>query len=273
MEEEEETKIIYYNTIFPTGKEYHKYAESFPTDRLIKILDGTKTGMISLNPFDITQLRESELINDIDTWLDNIKTLIFDLKFTYGNLLFYHDMGIPDDPHHISPGSEGQSIQFFPHFEAQHWYNQKSFRYYAEIFISKTFSILDNYGTLLLVSLAGFKPTIEQPNRKYFHIIVDSLKINDNESVNILKSIISEDNFLKVKQIRNDILHNRTPLKLRSQISIFESPNGGVSVGSNITYINADEVLNLIKYLMNEVLIKVSVALFGEEDQKKENVD
>ncbi|MCW7483256.1 Cthe_2314 family HEPN domain-containing protein [Leptospira kanakyensis] len=269
----EETKKIYYNTTFPTEKEYNKYAENFPTDRLIKIIDGTKTGKISLNPFDITQLRESELINDIDTWLDNIKTLIFDLKFTYGNLRFYHDMGIPDNPHYISPGSEGQSIQFFPLFEAQHWYNQKSFRYYAEIFISKTFSILDNYGTLLLVSFAGFKPTIEQQNRKHFHTIVDSLKINDNELVNILKSIISEGNFLKVKQIRNDILHNRTPLKLRSQISVFESSKGGISVGPNITYLNADEVLDLVKYLINDVLIKVSITLFGEEDQRKENVD
>jgi hypothetical protein len=269
----EEIKKNYYKTILPTAEKFHEYVEKFPILQLIRILDNAKISQISFNPFEITQLRESELINDIDTWLDNIRTIVFDLKFTYGNLLFYHDLGIPDKPHYIIPGSKGQSIEFFPQFENQHWYNQENFRYYAEIFISKSFAILDNYGTLLLVSLKGFKPTIEEANRKYFHTIVNSLEIDNNESVNILKSIISNENFLKLKQIRNDILHNRTPLKLRSQISVIETPNGGFGLGTNITYINSDEVLNLIEYLLYDILIKVSSILFEEENQQKENVD
>ena len=54
-------------------------------------------------------------------------------------LMFYHRKGIPDDPWFISPGKEGQSVQYLPNFEEKHFWYKSQFDYYADYSTTKLF--------------------------------------------------------------------------------------------------------------------------------------
>ena len=54
-----------------------------------------------------------------------------DLKITYALCRHYFDKGIPDEPWYISPGKEGQSVQYVPNFEEEHWMRRYWFNHFA----------------------------------------------------------------------------------------------------------------------------------------------
>lgn len=66
------------------------------------------------------------------------------LHITYALCMHYYDRGIPDDPWYISPGKEGQSIQYFPEFKEEHYMRLFWFGYYADVFYLRLATIWDS---------------------------------------------------------------------------------------------------------------------------------
>lgn len=65
------------------------------------------------------------------------------IKVSYALCRHYYDKGIPDNPYYISPGKEGQSVQYFPNFESEHWMRLYWFNHFADAAYMKLFSVWD----------------------------------------------------------------------------------------------------------------------------------
>lgn len=66
------------------------------------------------------------------------------LIITYALCKHYYDKGIPDEPWYISPGHEGQSIQYMPNFEEEHWMRHYWFNYFSDTFYLKLSAVWDS---------------------------------------------------------------------------------------------------------------------------------
>lgn len=66
------------------------------------------------------------------------------LLITYALCKHYFDKGIPDDPWYISPGNEGQSIQYMPLFKEEHWMRHYWFNYFSDTYYLKISSVWDS---------------------------------------------------------------------------------------------------------------------------------
>lgn len=252
---------IYFDFSLPTAKEHDDFSNKFPINEILALLNPYVNLTISINPFNHASLQESEMQSILNTWYSNVETLLFDIKHAYGFLLFFYNAGIPDER---VTGSGKESNKFFPDFKPQHWYNQKSFRFYAEIIISKIFSVLDNYGMILFIHYD--KDFIDTKKKSiYFYTPINDSKLKMDEIVrNKLQAILENEVYINTKKIRNDILHNRTPLKLSSNLAFVKSENG-FGMGLKIDYIKSKEVFEIIENLINDVLIESTKNIFSEQ--------
>ena len=66
------------------------------------------------------------------------------LVITYALCKHYFDKGIPDEPWYISPGNEGQSVQYMPLFTDEHWMRRYWFNYFSDTFYLKLSSVWDS---------------------------------------------------------------------------------------------------------------------------------
>lgn len=81
--------------------------------------------------------------------IDALNNKVGSVKISYAICRHYFDKGIPDKPFFISPGKEGQSIQYFPEFEEEHWMRHYWFNHFADAVYMKLFSIWDSVTELL----------------------------------------------------------------------------------------------------------------------------
>lgn len=88
-------------------------------------------------PQNIARLRLNELIQEHNNKVGS-------LKITYALCRHYYDKGIPDDPWYISPGREGQSVQYFPNFNEEHWMRKYWFNYFTDTFYLKISAVWDS---------------------------------------------------------------------------------------------------------------------------------
>lgn len=76
--------------------------------------------------------------------IDALNNKVGSIKVSYALCRHYFDKEIPDNPYFISPGREGQSIQYFPEFESEHWMRLYWFSYFADAVYMKLFSVWDS---------------------------------------------------------------------------------------------------------------------------------
>jgi hypothetical protein len=70
---------------------------------------------------------------------------------SYVLMMFYYEKGIPDQQWYISPGKDGEPIQYFPDFEEVDFHIKGWFNYYSDILYYKLFSAWDLVGHILNV--------------------------------------------------------------------------------------------------------------------------
>src|SRR5699024_6709435 len=80
---------------------------------------------------------------DVDHWQMLLRNKLISINNDFGYALFYYYKGIPDDEWYMSPGKQGQSVQYYPHFEDQHYSNLYNFSYFVDIFFLKSFTVYE----------------------------------------------------------------------------------------------------------------------------------
>lgn len=62
---------------------------------------------------------------------------------SYVMMMFNYNNGIPDEEWYVSPGKNGNSIDYFPHFKEENYTYLYWFGFYMDSYYSKFFSLLD----------------------------------------------------------------------------------------------------------------------------------
>src|SRR5699024_12573052 len=139
---------------------------------------------------------------DLDHWQMLLRNKLISINNDFGYALFYYYKGIPDDEWYMSPGKQGQSVQYYPHFEDQHYSNLYNFSYFVDIFFLKYFTVYETIDHLL-VKLYNFKI---KRNISFNNAII-KLKDVNYPLYKQLYNIKNSDNYICRNILRYDIAH------------------------------------------------------------------
>lgn len=192
----------------PTQEEWDKYLGS----PLFKdmIIDGEQfpvaQDFVSMSMFD------QSIRNYIRQHNNKVGTLVV----SYVLCRHYFDQNIPDDPWYISPGEDGQSIQYMPEFEPKDWLKRYWFSYFAEVMYFKIFSIRD--------SLMGFINEYYQmecaQDSHFVGSVSRKLKSRRKDIVDFLLSFLKDPIYKDAQKYRTEIVHGTTPMDVSSGVSL-----------------------------------------------------
>ena len=184
---------------------------------------------------------------EVTEFIWQIHYRITDVAKCFILMSFYYEKGISDDVGHVSPGSKGSSIEYFPNLEGEDYQIKDWFNFYSDIFYYKLFSAWDTVGHLLNVI---YKLGI-QTKRVSFTKAVNEFEDVENELWGNLKSIMNSDVYKKSKNIRNDITHNYLPGTTGMAISKKQNL-GETKVGIGIRrHTSSKEIMENVPNILN----------------------
>ncbi|TRM10702.1 hypothetical protein FH966_02655 [Lentibacillus cibarius] len=168
--------------------------------------------------------KEDDHLLDLDNWdtqhwesiLEN-RSLTVERNFGYA--MFYYYKGIPDDEWFMSPGKQGQSVQYYPHFQEKHYSNFYNFTYFVDVFFLQSFTVYETIGHLLF-KLFDFEVNENDPRDQIsFNNAIFKLKKINRPLYKDLNKVKYSDDFQFGVRMRNDIAHNHPPYRIDSGIS------------------------------------------------------
>lgn len=131
-----------------------------------------------------------------------------DLKITYALCRHYFDKGIPDEPWYISPGKEGQSIQYVPNFEEEHWMRRYWFNHFAENLYLKFFSIWDDVMEILNIF---FEIDESIQDYRFRANVMKKLKEIQPDIHTYMFGILKEETYIEANKFRTCFVHGYAP--------------------------------------------------------------
>lgn len=187
-----------------------------------------------ISPYKSTQPFPQLRNIDINHWETILKNRLISVNLNFSYCMFYFEKGIPDDEWHISPGKQGQSVQYHPHFENEHYSNFYNFIYFADIFFLKAYTLCETIGHLLFKLYDIKIDENDSRDQISFNSAIFHLK-NENRSLNrALNKVKHSTPFQKGVRMRNDIAHNHPPYEITSGVK-FTSTGGSFGVGDYTT--------------------------------------
>ncbi len=131
-----------------------------------------------------------------------------DLKITYALCRHYFDKGIPDEPWYISPGKEGQSVQYVPNFEEEHWMRRYWFNHFAENLYLKFFSLWDDVVEILNIFF-GIDESIQ--DYRFRANVMKKLKEIKPDIHSYMSDILKEETYKEANKYRTCFVHGYAP--------------------------------------------------------------
>ncbi|MGW7160712.1 Cthe_2314 family HEPN domain-containing protein [Paenibacillus taichungensis] len=196
----------------------HEYLEYPTKEQWIEIEENSKINSLYLEVKrpEINDLFAMFAEQELASWIRLFNNRLGQSRMSYIFFKHYYNKGIPDEEWYISPGKDGQSIQYFPHFKKDETINYKvMFDYYVDAFYYKFFSAWD---TIFHIINVQYQFDVEK-DKDFNRNILTNLN-----SVNLaLKKQFNKTNyskaFKKSRILRNDITHNFAPNDISSGIS------------------------------------------------------
>lgn len=192
---------------------------------------------------------------DTQHWETILNNRLLSVDRNFGYAMFYYYKGIPDDEWYISPGKQGQSIQYYPHFEEKHYSNFYNFTYFVDVFFLQSFTVYETIGHLLFI-LFDFEINEDNPRDQLsFNNAIFKLKEINRHFYKDLNKVKYSDDFQFGVRMRNDIAHNHPPYHIDSGIS---KSNGVVFWGVG-KYTTANEIKKVMIGLLRSIKATIEV--------------
>ena len=159
-------------------------------------LDMSRFGVSTEGIPDLSHPRLAEIIQQHNNKVGS-------LAITYALTRHYFDKGIPDDPWYISPGKEGQSIQYFPEFKEEHWMRRYWFNYFSDTFYLKISSVWDS-----MIEILNHFYGLGHPNDlRLRNKVIDWLKQNANDVALAFTGILQNQIYINAQFYRTLAAH------------------------------------------------------------------
>ncbi len=189
-------------------------------------------------------MENSHASSQILTWTVHLKNRMYQTCWSWVQLNYLFNKEIPDEEWHISPGRNGESVEFLPNFEKRHYLIKAQFNYFADIFYYKLFSAWDNLGHILNNM---YELKIERAN---FYEAVKTLKDVKSDLHDNLNNLIESDDFKKMRKYRHSSTHNELIGLINSGFTKVSENHYTAGFQEYVTSSqikdNADKSLNLI---------------------------
>lgn len=167
---------------------------------------------------------------------------------------FYYENGIPDDEWHLSPGTNGESVEYYPHFTKDDHLNKSWFDFYVDVFYFKIFSMYDVLAHIVNVAfILGFQKRNTSMNQN----LISKLKGIDAPLSSSLSALLDSPEFIRAKEIRNDISHNYLP----HSVGMSVTRNGGTITVGIKSYIKSREIIKNMNEIQS-ILCEMIKAIF-----------
>lgn len=205
-----------------SDKEWNHYLNINIFDKML--IDIDKFSFCQDNIFLYPRLKEA---------IEGHNNKVGDLKITYALCRHYFDKGIPDEPWYISPGNKGQSVQYTPNFEEEHWMRRYWFNHFAENLYLKFFSVWDDIVEILNIFF-GIDESIQ--DYRFRANVMKKLKDINSEIYMYMTNILQEDTYKEANKYRTSFVHGYAPstvtngylLEKDKKVSIPEYKDGRV---------------------------------------------
>jgi hypothetical protein len=196
---------------FPSEDDWQRISLTFSFKKLNIPIDSFSRYGTANNDLDLLFTK-----TELEEWTKHLKNRLYDVHMSYVMLCFYFEKGIPDKEWFISPGRNGESVQYFPHFTQYHFQIKSWFDYYVDTFYYKLFSALDTIGQILNVkhNLGIKKPDLGK--------VMTKLEKMHPDIHNQLKRLKDKPAFKQANELRNDITHNFLPSSIGGSITKFQ---------------------------------------------------
>ena len=184
---------------FPTREDWKRIHSVSAFTKIYSVLDSLESSEYLTGDF----FRDLELKG----WFYEIRQRIQDTAISYFFMMFYYEKGIPDKRWYISPGTSGESVQYYPDFKEVHWHIKMWFDFFSDTLYYKLFSAWDLIGHILKV-----KYDLEIKERDVYFSTAFK-KLGDKE-INLrccLKKVKDSPVYEEALKIRNNITHNYLP--------------------------------------------------------------
>lgn len=221
---------------YPSEEEWIEISNTFPIK--IELIDFEKT------PYRNGSIRRTFIDIDISYLKYHLYNRLVDVKVSFIILKFLFLKGIPDEDWFISPGKNGVSVSYFPHFQNHHFKIKNQFDFYTDIFYYKLFTAFDSFGHIINL----FYDLNIKEKSVTFCKAIQNLKGKNIVLYKNLNRIISDKSYKKAKNIRNEITHRYLPHHITSGIKRTERSLskgiGDYTTSKNIIE-NVDNILDI----------------------------
>lgn len=185
-------------TLFPNDQHYGEVQARHPLPQLDLVekraLDQFTTG--TLPPFAGLTIQE---------WWIHLSNRMIHARQAYHLMLYYFELGIPDDRPFISPGRDGASVEYFPDFTDDDFSKKAWFDFYSDVFGYKLLSAWDSIGQLFAEVQAI---TVKRPA---FHSVALALKEHGVEVGEQFLSLWDRNDFKHFREMRDAATHRFLP--------------------------------------------------------------
>ncbi|KZE40269.1 hypothetical protein AV656_03125 [Bhargavaea cecembensis] len=186
---------------------------------------------------------------DVFHWKRLLRNRLRSLDVDFAYSMYYFEKGIPDDEWVISPGLQGQSTQYFPHFRDEHYSNQYNFNFFVDTFFLKAFTVFETIGHLLYkyddlpLNKDDFRDKVS------FNSAIYKLKGKNVPLQEELYRIKKSEKYKEGIRMRNDIAHNHPPYQITSGVTI-SGKAGSFGVGA---YVTSKEIRQIMIGLLESI--------------------
>lgn len=130
----------------------------------------------------------------------------------------YFDKGIPDDPWVISPGKNGESIQYMPNFGEEHWGRRYWFSYFSNSFYLQISSLWDSV-LEIINHYYGYNLPVDMRLRSQ---LIKRLKADHPIISGAFDSIMTEPIYTEAQKYRTAAAHGTSPSSIQKTVEYFQ---------------------------------------------------
>ncbi|MBE6861474.1 MAG: hypothetical protein E7497_01050 [Ruminococcus sp.] len=136
------------------------------------------------------------------------------IKISYALAMHYFDKGIPDDEWFISPGKNGSSIDYMPHFNDEDYLIRYWYCFFMENLYGKVQSMCD---TLYLFINEFYELGIKE-STGFVSKVLNRIKTTNPALFELLNNSHKDKRYLKASNFRNNIVHGISPNEIKNEI-------------------------------------------------------
>ena len=191
----------------PTDEEWDRYLSTNIFDKMmidsniIKCSDDMNSKMVFTKNLSVIQAHNNKVES---------------IKISYALARHYFDKGIPDDEWFVSPGINGSSVQYMPHFNDEHYL----IRYWYCFFMEDLYSKVQSMGDTLYLFINEFYEFGIEEGLGFVKKVLNKLKTTNPSLYDFLNNSHKDENYIKASNFRNNIIHGISPNEIKDEIVI-----------------------------------------------------